>query len=98
MELENGVKERLRGLRDKEISRGPVALMEVNVLLAKHKVEELLPLERVKAIEVGKEDLVRLLAIVNQDGPQAMSMFLIQWLLTWWWQTTFGLIPPARPA
>ena len=42
MELENGVKERLRGLLDKEISRGPVAVMEVNFLLARRPMEELL--------------------------------------------------------
>ena len=42
VELENGVKERLRGLLDKEISRGPVAVMEVNFLLARRLMEELL--------------------------------------------------------
>ena len=42
VELENGVKERLRGLLDKEISRGPVAVMEVNFLLARRSMEELL--------------------------------------------------------
>jgi len=73
MELEKEVKERLGWHLEKETSRGPVALMEVNILLARHKVEELLPLveEKVKVIEVGEEDLAGLLAIVNQGGPQA---------------------------
>ena len=73
VELEKEVKERLGWLLEKDASRGPVALVEVNILLARYKVEELLTLveEKLKAIEVGEEDLAGLLAIVNQGGPQS---------------------------
>ena len=71
VELEKEVKERLRRLLDME-TRGPTALVELNMLLAKLNVEWLLPAveEKVKAIEVGEEDLDGLFAIVNRGGPQ----------------------------
>ena len=45
--------------------------------LARHKMEELLPLveENVKETEVGEEGLAGLLAIVDQGGPQAEIRF-----------------------
>jgi len=72
VELGKVVKERLRNLLNTE-KRGPRALVEVSVLLAKHKVEELLPLveEKVKEAVVGEEDLAGLLVMVNDGGPQA---------------------------
>ena len=75
VELEKEVKGRL-GLLLSEI-RGPGALMKVLMPLARHKVEELLPLveENVKETEVGEEDLAGLLAIVDQGGPQAEVRF-----------------------
>ena len=70
-ELGKEVKERLRRLLNME-TRGPSALVELNMLLAKLNMEWLLPAveEKVKAIEVGEEDLDGLFAIVNRGGPQ----------------------------
>ena len=70
-ELGKEVKERLRRLLNME-TRGPSALVELNMLLARLKVDWLLPAveEKAKAIEVGQEDLDGLFAIINQDGPQ----------------------------
>jgi len=72
VELEKEVKERLRGLLTNE-TRGPIELVEVKMLLARHKVEELLPLmeEKVKGVEVGEDDMDGLFVIVDQDGPQS---------------------------
>ena len=71
VELDKEVNERLRQLLNME-TRGPTALVELNMLLAKLNVGWLLPAveEKVKAIEVGEEDLDGLLAIVNRGGPQ----------------------------
>ena len=64
------MKERLKVLLNKE-TRGAGALVEVCMLLAKHKVEELLALveEKVKTVEVGEEDLAGLFVIIDQGGP-----------------------------
>ena len=72
VELEKDVKERLRWLLNME-TKGPSSLVELNMLLTKHKVEWLLPLveEKAKAIEVGEAELDGLLEIVNRDGPHA---------------------------
>jgi len=72
VELGKEVKERLRNLLSTE-KRRPCTLIEVSVLLAKHKVEELLPLvdKKVKEALVGEEDLAGLLVMVNDGGPQA---------------------------
>ena len=84
VELGKVVKERLRNLLNTE-KRGPRALVEVSVLLAKHKVEELLPLveEKVKEAVVGEEDLAGLLVMVNDGGPQAQVSCLLKILLFW---------------
>ena len=75
VELEKEVKERLRWLLNKE-TRGPGAMVEVCMLLARHKVEELLPLveEKVKTVEVVEQDLAGLLVIIDQGGSQAEVM------------------------
>jgi len=72
VELEKEVKERLRQLLNME-TRGPTALVELNMLLAKLNVGWLLPAveEKARVIEVGEEDLDGLLAIINQDGLQS---------------------------
>ena len=51
--------------------------MKVLMPLARHKVEELLPLveENVKETEVGEEGLAGLIGIVEQGGPQAEIRF-----------------------
>ena len=84
VELGKVVKERLRNLLNTE-KRGPRALVEVSVLLAKHKVEELLPLveEKVKEAVVGEEDLAGLLVMVNDGGPQAQVSCLLKNHLFW---------------
>merc|ERR1719234_2185143 len=43
------------------------------MLLARHKVEEMLPLveDKVKTVEVGEEDLAGLFVMIEQGGPQA---------------------------
>ena len=84
VELGKEVKERLRNLLSTE-KRRPCTLIEVSVLLAKHKVEELLPLvdKKVKEALVGEEDLAGLLVMVNDGGPQAEVRCLLKILLFW---------------
>ena len=66
------MKERLKQLLNME-TRGPTALVELNMLLAKLNVGWLLPAveEKARVIEVGEEDLDGLFAIVSQDGLQS---------------------------
>ena len=72
VELENEVNERLGWLLKIE-TKGPRALVELNILLTKLKVEWVLPLveEKAKAIEVGEEDLDGLFDIVDRDCPRS---------------------------
>ena len=84
VELGKEVKERLRNLLSTE-KRRPCTLIEVSVLLAKHKVEELLPLvdKKVKEALVGEEDLAGLLVMVNDGGPPAKVRCLLKIHLFW---------------
>ena len=52
-------------------------LVEVVTLLARYKVEELLPLveEKVKKAQVGEKDLAGLIVMVNDGGPQSKVSF-----------------------
>ena len=72
-ELGREVKERLRDLVNNMEMREACAMVELSTLLVRHKVEELLPLveEKVKATQVGEEDLAGLLCLANDGGPQA---------------------------
>ena len=72
-ELEKEVKDRLRDLLNNMETRRPCAMVEVSTLLARHKMEELVPSveEKMKEIQVGEEDLAGLLAMVKDGGTQA---------------------------
>ena len=84
VELGREVKERLRNLLSTE-KRRPCTLIELSMLLTRHKVEELLPLvdKKVKEALVGEEDLAGLLVMVNDGGPQAEVRCLLKIHLFW---------------
>ena len=73
VELENEVKERLRDLLNNMEMRGACAIVEVSTLLARHKVEELLPLvdQKAKEIQIDEQDLAGLIVMVKDGGPQS---------------------------
>ena len=78
VELGKEVKERLTDLLNNMEMRGHCSkLVEVVTLLARYKVEELLPLveEKVKKAQVGEKDLAGLIVMVNDGGTQSKVSF-----------------------
>ena len=78
VELGKEVKERLMDLlNNMEMREHGSKLVEVVTLLARYKVEELLPLveEKVKKAQVGEKDLAGLIVMVNDGGPQSKVSF-----------------------
>ena len=75
VDLGKEVKERLMDLL--EMREHGSKLVEVVTLLARYKVEELLPLveEKVKKAQVGEKDLAGLIVMVNDGGPQSKVSF-----------------------